>query len=173
MGSQASSWIFWCALATLWRLIRPHSSCYVAMGWITSQNPRSWALTMRHVVTVLLKDGGPDLGELALGLLGRLAAAFLVRRDAERAQQLGRGGARVAGLAEHRMQSFGGQMPEDQVDDAPGVVGFRRVHEPRKRLFARKCGLNVRHRLRATGLRWCLRDVKASEKPGGAMAPMT
>jgi hypothetical protein len=88
---------------------------------------------MRHV------ERGPQLGEPLLNLFGSLAIAFGGGRDAERAQQFGRGPAGIPRFAEDRMKPLAGEVMKYQVDDTPGieclfveglVVG---VHEPTQR----------------------------------------
>src|SRR5215471_13185585 len=97
----------------------------------------------------------PDFSrDLEIPLGGRL--------DAQRPEQLGRGSARIAGLAENRMQALVGKVPEHQVHDAPRIEGLVlrfawRVHgvPPRQRVPPRRYtryaqsgtgGLNLRHR---------------------------
>src|SRR6266700_4888078 len=75
---------------------------------------------MRHL------EGGADLGQPLLALLGRLPGSFRGRGDAQRPQQVSRGRSRVTRLAEDRVQSLLGQVMKHQVDDAPGVKGLRR-----------------------------------------------
>src|SRR6266566_600645 len=74
---------------------------------------------MRHL------EGGADLGQPLLALLGRLPGSFRGRRDAKRLQQVGRGRSRVTRVAEDRVQSLLGQVVKHQVDDAPGVKGLQ------------------------------------------------
>src|SRR3984885_8345238 len=99
---------------------------------------------MRHI------EGGPELGQPVFYFFGSLPVTFGGRRDAERAQQVRRGSARVAGFTEHRMQTLVGEMVEDEINDAPGIEGLfgRRVvlvcHAPRKQLPAKSSGLNMR-----------------------------
>src|SRR5262249_8561208 len=86
------------------------------------------------------------------------------RRDAERAQQLRRGRARITRLAEDRMQSLAHQVVKDEIDDAPGVEGLGiggldvAVHEPTQLRPARKGGLNLRQCPATRGL-LCKRRV--------------
>ena len=70
---------------------------------------------MRHV------EGSAELGELLLNFFGSLPVTFGGRRDAERAQQVCRGHARVTRLAEDRMEALARQVVEHEIDDAPGV----------------------------------------------------
>ncbi len=55
---------------------------------------------MRHV------EGGAELCELLLNFFGSLPVTFGGRPDAQRAQQLGRGHARVARFAKDRMKAL-------------------------------------------------------------------
>ena len=73
---------------------------------------------MRHV------EGSAELGELLLNFFGSLPVTFGGRRDAERAQQVCRGHARVTRLAEDRMEALARQVVEHEIDDAPGVKGL-------------------------------------------------
>jgi hypothetical protein len=70
---------------------------------------------MRHV------ERGPQVREPLLHLFGSLPITFGGRRDAERAQQVGRGPAGVARFAEDRMEAFAGEVVKDEIDDAPGI----------------------------------------------------
>ena len=73
---------------------------------------------MRHV------ERGADGREVLLGLLRGLPATLGSRLDAQRPQQVGRGRPRITGLAQDRMQTFGGQVMKHQVDNAPRVIGL-------------------------------------------------
>jgi len=70
---------------------------------------------MRHV------EGSAQLGELLLNFFGSLPVTFGGRGDAERAQQVGRGRARVTRFAEDRVEALARQVMEHEIDDAPGV----------------------------------------------------
>src|SRR6516225_5875135 len=69
-------------------------------------------------------ERGPDSRQILLGLLGGLPAPLLGRGDAQRAEQVGRGRARISGLTQDGMQAFRGQVVKHQVDDAPRVIGL-------------------------------------------------
>src|ERR1700685_935894 len=71
-----------------------------------------------------LFERGADGRELLLGLLGALPVPLGVRLDAQRAEQIGRGCTRVAGLTQDRVQALLGQVVKHQVDDAPRVIGL-------------------------------------------------
>src|SRR6266566_5144899 len=73
---------------------------------------------MRHL------ERGADRRQVLLGLLGGLSAPLLSRGDAQRAEEIGRGRARIAGLAEDRVQSLAGQVMKHKVDDGPRIVGL-------------------------------------------------
>jgi hypothetical protein len=70
---------------------------------------------MRHL------ERRANLRQALLTLLGFHPVAFRGRPYAQRAEQVRRGCARVARLAEDRMQSLAGQVMEDEIYDAPGV----------------------------------------------------
>jgi hypothetical protein len=107
---------------------------------------------MRHL------EGGADLGQALVAFLDGLPVSFRGGSNAKRPQQISRGRARVARLAENRMQSFLREVVEDEVDDAPGVKGFYwlgscwlgrgrlivSVHEPTQRPLAQARRLNLR-----------------------------
>ena len=112
---------------------------------------------MRHL------EGGADLGQALVAFLNGLPVSFRGGSNAKRPQQISRGRARVARLAENRMQSFLREVVEDEVDDAPGVKGFYwlgscwlgsgwlgggrlivSVHEPTQRPLAQARRLNLR-----------------------------
>ena len=61
---------------------------------------------------------------MVLDVLGDLAVSLRSRLDTKRPQQLGGGAAGIARLTEDRMQALLGEMLEDEVDNAPGVVCF-------------------------------------------------
>src|SRR5579859_6180787 len=71
-----------------------------------------------------LFERGADGREVLLGLFGALPVPLGGRLDAQRAEQIGRGCTRVAGLAKDRVQTLLGQMVKHQVDDAPRVIGL-------------------------------------------------
>ena len=112
---------------------------------------------MRHL------EGGADLGQALVAFLDGLPVSFRGGSNAKRPQQISRGRAWVARLAENRMQSFLREVVEDEVDDAPGVKGFYwlgscwlgscwlgrgrlivSVHEPTQRPLAQARRLNLR-----------------------------
>ena len=98
--------------------------------WITPRFDRACVLSLRHALTrVVGLEGLPEAGEFVADPGDHLAVALGRGRDAERRQELGGGFARVTGLAKDRVQALGGQVAEDEVDDASGVVGlFARIH---------------------------------------------
>src|ERR1700734_3732664 len=70
---------------------------------------------MRHV------EGSAKLGELLLNFFGSLPVTFGGRCNAERAQQVGRGPARITRFAEDRMEALPRQVVKHEINDAPGV----------------------------------------------------
>ena len=70
---------------------------------------------MRHV------EGSAELGELLLNFFGSLPVTFGGRCDAERAEQICRGRARVTRFAEDGMEALARQVVKHEIDDAPGV----------------------------------------------------
>ena len=70
---------------------------------------------MRHV------EGSAQLGELLLNFFGSLPVTFGGRCDAQRAQQIRGGRARVTRFAEDRVEALARQVMEHEIDDAPGV----------------------------------------------------
>ena len=73
---------------------------------------------MRHV------ERSSDRREVMACLFGGLTVALSGRHDAERAEQIGRRLPGITRLAEHRVQSLGGEMVEHQINDAPRVKGL-------------------------------------------------
>jgi len=70
---------------------------------------------MRHV------EGSAKLGELLLNFFGSLPVTFGGWCNAERAQQVCRGHARITCFAEDRMQALPRQVVKHEINDAPGV----------------------------------------------------
>jgi hypothetical protein len=70
---------------------------------------------MRHV------EGSAKLGELLLNFFGSLPVTFGGRCNAERAQQVCRGPARITRFAEDRMEALPRQVVKHEINDAPGV----------------------------------------------------
>src|SRR5580692_7829377 len=102
-------------------------------------------------------EGGAKLGELVAHLAGDLLVAFGRWGDAERLEQLRGRCSRVSGFTEYRVKALVGQMTEDEVDDAPGVVGLlcavrRAVHEPSTRSWDCIRHLKLRQCEEAVGL---------------------
>jgi hypothetical protein len=75
-------------------------------------------------LSVVTEDRVPQLLKLSPDVGGHLPVALRGGRYAEGPEQ-GRGRlARVARLAENRVQALRSQMMEHQVDDGPRIVGF-------------------------------------------------
>jgi hypothetical protein len=70
---------------------------------------------MRHV------EGSAKLGELLLNFFGSLPVTFGGRCNAERAQQVCGGHARITRFAEDRMEALPRQVVKHEINDAPGV----------------------------------------------------
>ena len=70
---------------------------------------------MRHV------EGSAELRELLLNFFGSLPVTFGGWRDAQCAEQVGRGRARVTRFAEDRMEALPRQVVKHEINDAPGV----------------------------------------------------